>query len=173
MSLFKRSFNGIKSKFPITVHLNDGFCSSVAQHIPVRYELSEDEYIKYWNDGYIILRNIFKEEEMDLLLDTIENDPYITSNEMHMTDPDGLKSKLTLWFHLNDKDLYSMFARSNTLNNIINTLILSEPYHFHSKIMLKEPKSGGSWVLFVAFINIIIMDILYVLGMSSGFWILV
>eukprot|EP01083_Nonionella_stella_P065663 172226_1 len=104
----------------------------------------EQAKMDYWNHGYIIVRKLFNDAECDLLQQTIQEDSSITNNEMAMVDHKGKSSKLTLWFKLGN-DLYSMFARSASIYHTVQTLIDTEPYMFHSKLMMKEPHIGGSW----------------------------
>ena len=61
-----------------------------------------------------------------------------------MDDGDCGKSNLSLWCISGD-DLYGMLARSQ---RIVDTaeLLLGQPfYHYHSQMMLKEPRTGGAW----------------------------
>eukprot|EP01084_Bolivina_argentea_P282424 483436_1 len=110
-----------------------------------RTTISNEQSKFYHENGYIFIREMFTNEEMDLLRTTIENDKTISNNTMPMKDSNNKESKLTLWFHLRNDDLYSMFARSSSIYNILHKLIDDEPYHFHSKIMYKEPRIGGAW----------------------------
>ena len=53
-------------------------------------------------------------------------------------------TKLTLWNHAGD-DLYSMFSRSPRIVDRMEQLLGGEVYHYHTKMMLKEPRVGGAW----------------------------
>ena len=117
-----------------------------------RITLTPAQLSSYQRDGYLRVPNFFSNHECQLLLDTIEADATIQSNVMGMVDASGRASKLTLWFHLGD-DTYSAFGRSTSLVSAARDLMSldsdshtpEEPYHFHTKIMLKEPKIGGQW----------------------------
>ena len=101
--------------------------------------------VESWErDGFLRVKNFFTKEETSLLLETIEADSTIGAQAMPMKDNDGKSSKLTLWFHLGS-DTYSAFARSTSLMAAAETLLKDKPYMFHTKIMLKEPRVGGSW----------------------------
>lgn len=110
-----------------------------------RIKLSNDQIKSFQEDGYLRVESFFTKEECQLLMDTIDIDPTISEKVMPMKDSEGRSSKLTLWFHLG-KDTYSAFGRSKSLVEAAKDLIGGvEPYFFHTKIMLKEPKVGGKW----------------------------
>jgi|TARA_B110000208_G_scaffold101909_1_gene126911 hypothetical protein len=107
--------------------------------------LTASQIDTFHTDGYLHVKSFFPPEECQLLLDTIEQDPSIHEQVMPMQDAAGRSSKLTLWFHLG-KDTYSAFGRSRSLVSAAQALIGGvEPYFFHTKIMLKEPRIGGQW----------------------------
>ena len=54
------------------------------------------------------------------------------------------RSKLTLWNQAGD-DTFGYFARGRRWVNAARRLIESPIYHFHTKVMLKEPRVGGTW----------------------------
>ncbi len=105
-----------------------------------------DEQIEAYNrDGYVVARGMLDREEADLLFDTVKSDVLITDNAMGWPDGAGGLSKITLWNHPGD-DIYGMIARSERIVESITRLIGDEVYHYHSKLMLKEPEVGGAWV---------------------------
>ena len=57
---------------------------------------------------------------------------------------EGGKVRLSLWNHPGDT-IYGMFARSNKMVNKVEELLGNEVYHYHSKMILKDPKIGGAW----------------------------
>ena len=89
---------------------------------------------------------MFASEEVSLLKDTMDRDRELLShNMMEMKDDSGGISKLCLWNEAGD-NTYGMFARSHRWINASAKLIGQEVYHFHTKLMIKEPKVGGQWV---------------------------
>src|SRR5690606_32646886 len=50
----------------------------------------------------------------------------------------------TLWNHPGD-DLFGRVARSVRIVEAMEALLGGEVYHYHSKLMLKEPRVGGAW----------------------------
>jgi len=55
-----------------------------------------------------------------------------------------LPVRLALWNTPSD-DLYSMFSRSRRIVDRVEQLLGVEVYHWHAKMILKEPRVGGAW----------------------------
>ena len=105
--------------------------------------LTDEMVRQYEEDGYIIIRSLFDSEEMDLLIrkakgDEVFNDPWLRK------DASGRISKLKLWNHPPD-NLYGLFPRCERMVGIAEKLLGGEVYHYHTKMMLKEPRTGGAW----------------------------
>lgn len=108
-------------------------------------ELSDKEIELYHTDGYLIRKNLFSQAETDLLL-SLASDHSVTDKAFDLTDQDGHKTKLTLWFTPGD-DSFGLMSRSKRLVNAVESLLGAKGTvcHFHSKVMQKEPKVGGAW----------------------------
>ena len=105
-----------------------------------------DEQIRaYHRDGYVVARGMFDRVEADLLFGTVKSDLRITDNAMGWPDGKGGLSKITLWNHPGD-NIYGVIARSERIVESVTRLVGDEVYHYHSKLMLKEPEVGGAWV---------------------------
>ncbi|WP_194976715.1 phytanoyl-CoA dioxygenase family protein [Aquiflexum lacus] len=106
--------------------------------------MTEDEIESYKKDGYIIKRQLFSKEEIDLLYE-VATDDTVTKNSFDLNDQDGKKTKLTLWFTAGD-DSFGLMSRCKRLVESVQDLVgPGEVCHFHSKIMQKQPKVGGAW----------------------------
>ena len=66
------------------------------------------------------------------------------SHSMPVKDTKGRQSKLSLWNHPGD-DIYGMISRGRRMVDAMEQLLGDEVYHYHSKMMLKEPQVGGAW----------------------------
>ena len=51
---------------------------------------------------------------------------------------------MALWDHLGD-DIYGAIARNGKIVNRVEQLLGAEVYHYHSTMMLKEPRVGSAW----------------------------
>src|SRR5713101_5098611 len=106
--------------------------------------LSAAELAAYERDGYLLLRKLFDAQEMAALLDYARHDEALTASAYARKDSTGAETKLALWNHPGD-DLYGMFSRSPRIVERMEQLLGGEVYHYHSKMMLKEPMVGGAW----------------------------
>ncbi|SKB82728.1 phytanoyl-CoA dioxygenase family protein [Dyadobacter psychrophilus] len=98
----------------------------------------------YHRDGYVVVREFFSKKEVELLYRVATTDDVITSKSYDRTDAAGLKTKLALWYAL-DESIYSKFARSERIVNAVEQILDGKAAHYHSKLMQKEPRTGGAW----------------------------
>jgi hypothetical protein len=106
--------------------------------------LTADDLVAFHRDGYLIKRSWFSTAEVGRLLAFARGDSDMLDASMPITDANGRNSRLTLWNHPGD-DLYGMFSRCPRVVTASAQLMGEEVYHWHSKMMLKEPKVGGAW----------------------------
>ncbi|HEX6728718.1 MAG TPA: phytanoyl-CoA dioxygenase family protein, partial [Pyrinomonadaceae bacterium] len=95
-------------------------------------------------DGYLLYEDLFDVEEMDLLLKIAKHDQRLEKEALERSDSSAIKSKLWITDSLED-DIYSAFARCKRIVDPLEQLLGGEIYHYHHKMMLKEPFVGGSW----------------------------
>ncbi|CAN5914273.1 phytanoyl-CoA dioxygenase family protein [soil metagenome] len=95
-------------------------------------------------DGYLLIPSFFNKEEVDMLYGIAKDDAVINKKSYDREDKEGLRTKLSLWYSLDDS-VYSLIARSERMVSGVGLLLGGEPAHFHSKLMQKEPKVGGAW----------------------------
>jgi ectoine hydroxylase-related dioxygenase (phytanoyl-CoA dioxygenase family) len=106
--------------------------------------LSSEEVKTFHRDGYIIKRKYYSQDEVDLLLRIAKADREMLNAAIAVPDSTGKISKLTVWNEVSN-DIYSMFSRGNRMVEAMEQLLGDEVYHYHSKMMLKEPSIGGAW----------------------------
>jgi ectoine hydroxylase len=103
-----------------------------------------DEQIAEFNaQGYLIARGLFSAEEMRLLIETARADGEFDKAESHK-DAEGGSSRLQLKDRCGD-DIYSVYVRARRIVDNMERLLGDEVYHWHHKMMLKEPRVGGAW----------------------------
>src|SRR5262245_22154717 len=101
--------------------------------------------IAAWNrDGYLLVRKLFDDEEMRLLLDYARGDERLRTDAYGRRDAGGQVTKLALYNTAGD-DLYSVFAKSRRIVDPMEQVLGGEVYLYHFKMMLKEPLVGGAW----------------------------
>ena len=108
------------------------------------HPITADQLAAFERDGYIIVKGLLDAEETAMLLHTAKADHNMLDHAMPILDAAGRQSKLTLWNHPGD-DIYGAIARSRRIVDTMDQLLGGEVYHYHSKMMLKEPKVGGAW----------------------------
>ena len=105
---------------------------------------TEEEKVQFNRDGYLIIKQLFTEGEVDLLNKTTKNDGVHTSHEGDVKDAGGKISNLRLRNYLED-DISSAFVATRRIVDNMEFLLDDEVYHFHHKMSLKEPLVGGAW----------------------------
>src|SRR5207248_10117388 len=106
--------------------------------------LSASQIQQFQRDGFLMVPALFDHEEMDLLLRTAKGDHEMLSHGFGLSDTKGKITKLSLWNHPGE-DIYGMIARSHRVVDSCEQLLGGEVYHYHSKMILKEPRVGGAW----------------------------
>jgi Phytanoyl-CoA dioxygenase (PhyH) len=106
--------------------------------------LTDAQVAQFQRDGYLFIEHLLDAEETDLLLTTARNDHAMLGHAIGVADTQGRTSKLSLWNHPGD-DIYGMVSRSRRIVDATEQLLGGEVYHYHSKMMLKEPFVGGAW----------------------------
>ncbi|MCX5661362.1 MAG: phytanoyl-CoA dioxygenase family protein [Planctomycetota bacterium] len=109
-----------------------------------RPPLTAAQVADFNRDGYLLVPGLLAPAETDLLLATAKADQVMLEAAVGVADAAGRTSKLSLWNHPGD-DIYGMVARSNRIVTPMEQVLGGEVYHYHSKMMLKEPRVGGAW----------------------------
>src|SRR5262245_25642893 len=105
---------------------------------------TDAQLAQYARDGYVIQRRLYDAEEMRILLDFARQDQALMASAYGRKDATGQETKLALWNHPTN-DLYGLFSRSPRIVDRMEQLLGGEVYHYHTKMMLKEPRVGGAW----------------------------
>ena len=106
--------------------------------------LTQDQLHQFNRDGFLLCESLFDPEEMDLLIRIAKNDRRLEEEALERRDANAATSKLWLTDALDD-DIYSAFVRCLRIVEPMEQLLGGEVYHYHHKMMLKEPFVCGSW----------------------------
>lgn len=106
--------------------------------------LSEKQIQDFNRDGYVMARSLFDMEEIGLLKKSAVEDRELDKHSFGRKDGEGGTVRLTLWNHPGD-NIYGMFARCHRVVDSVEALLEGEVYHYHSKMILKDPEIGGAW----------------------------
>lgn len=82
--------------------------------------------------------------EIDLLRNTARRDRSLDEHVFLIAGASGDASRLALWNTPGD-DVYGMFARCETMASLPRQILDVKPYHYHSKMIMKEPRVSGAW----------------------------
>ncbi|MDF1862421.1 MAG: phytanoyl-CoA dioxygenase family protein [Verrucomicrobiales bacterium] len=105
---------------------------------------SEEQKGAYHRDGYVFARGLFSREEIGLLGEAAHADRALDDAATALDDGEGNRVRLSLWNHPGD-GIYGMFARCRRVVDSVEQLIGGEVYHYHSKMVLKDARTGGAW----------------------------
>ena len=101
---------------------------------------------RFQSDGYLLMPALFDAEEVALMCQALASDEGIGDrrNTMAMRDADGSVTTTMLWTEPGD-DLFGAIARCERVVGGAERLLGGEVYHYHSKLTLKAPETGGTW----------------------------
>ena len=94
--------------------------------------------------GFLLLQNWLDAAEVEQMLAIAKADHAFTDAGTDLTDADGNISRLSLRMWELPEDAYSAFVRHPAIVGPLQQLY-GPMYHFHHKMMLKEPRTGGAW----------------------------
>jgi len=103
-----------------------------------------DQLRSFQEDGYFIAERLFDDEEMELLRKIARTDDELSREAASRRDGQGGTIKLTVHNELKD-DIYAAFVRCRRIVDTMELLLGGEVYHYHHKMILKEPLTGGAW----------------------------
>jgi ectoine hydroxylase-related dioxygenase (phytanoyl-CoA dioxygenase family) len=106
--------------------------------------ISDADLARYAEDGYLVLRSLFSREEMGELSRIAEADQALMERAEGFADGQGGTTRASRMNTPGD-DIYGCVMRSRRIVDAMERLLGGEVYHWHSKLMLKEPRSGGAW----------------------------
>ncbi len=106
--------------------------------------LNQQQIAAFHQDGYYLARQLFDAEEIGYLHAKARHDKALDEHSFARGDREGGQIRLSLWNHPGN-GLYGMFARCHRVVDTMEQLLGGEVYHYHSKMILKDPKVGGAW----------------------------
>src|SRR5687768_3539835 len=102
--------------------------------------LSPSEVANYDWDGYVLVPDLFSEQEVAAMLRAVESGDRVASAAGGMADSSGRKAGIALWSNLGD-DIWAAASTNPRIVNNLRILLREEIGFFHGKVMLKEAKS--------------------------------
>lgn len=108
------------------------------------YTLGAAQIAQYDEEGFLLLPDFFPRQDMDQMLAIARADKALQDNANYRLDSAGKVSRLSLRYDL-PASVYSAYARHRAIVEPMEQLIGEEVFHYHHKMMLKEPRVGGAW----------------------------
>ncbi len=108
------------------------------------YETTQADIQQFQQQGFLLARGLFQADEMALLGKYARADQQISAKATSRSDAAGGTTTLSLSNDLAD-DLYAAVVRSRRVAGSMSKFLGDEVYHYHHKMMLKEPYVGGAW----------------------------
>jgi len=108
------------------------------------YQLSPEDHDRFREVGYFVVNGLFNEEEVGLLEEVTLG---VMGSDPHRLDRHDADGNLTLLSLRNDLsgDVFSATVRCERIARTMEVLLGDEVYHYHHKVMIKEPQVGGAW----------------------------
>jgi ectoine hydroxylase len=107
--------------------------------------LDDSQLADFSRDGFCIARQMFGADEIDLLRDAALEDRTLDDQAVGRNDGEGGAVRLKVW-NQPAAGVYGIFSRSRRLVDSMEKLLEGEVYHYHSKMILKDPRTGGAFV---------------------------
>ena len=105
--------------------------------------LTADSKSKFEKDGYLLLSDLFSAEEIAALSRFVQGDQQLAGETYGKRDATGNETRLAVRNQLDDSPC-SAIVRSERVAGTMTQLLGDEVYHYHHKLMVKEPKVGGA-----------------------------
>ena len=99
---------------------------------------------QFQQEGFLVVPALFDAEETAALLHVAKSDQVLMAESYAKRDAAGGESRLAVRNELDDSP-YSAIVRSQRIAGNMQFLLEDEIYHYHHKMMLKEPLIGGAW----------------------------
>ena len=108
------------------------------------FEIRSEHQQQFEREGYVIAKQLFSPTEIERLSQYARADRAIAAGATSRTDAQGGTTILALSNDLGD-NLYAAVVRQQRVAGNMSRLLGDEVYHYHHKMMLKDPYVGGAW----------------------------
>ncbi|XP_046554895.1 L-proline trans-4-hydroxylase-like [Haliotis rubra] len=109
------------------------------------FTVTEEMKESFDEKGYVLIRGLLEKDELHKIKSALEESEEIQGNSFITDDNEGRKSRVTIWCQPGN-DVTGMLSRSQRVAGTSAELLGGEVYHYHSKLMMKEARTGGRFV---------------------------
>lgn len=119
---------------------------SVFTYTPGSWQVTKEMKEAYERNGYVLVRQLLRAEEVEKVKEAVESSEGIKNYTYGRDDGKNGKSKMSLWNHPGE-DITGMLARMERVAGTMQELMGGdEVYHYHSKLMMKDARTGGAHI---------------------------
>jgi ectoine hydroxylase len=108
------------------------------------FRLTERDCQLFHQQGYLIVKGLLNRQETDLLMRLAKSDQVLQQQAYSKRDASGAESRLVVRNELLQSP-YAPIVSCRRIVEAMEKLLGDEVYHYHHKMMLKEPRVGGAW----------------------------
>lgn len=105
------------------------------------FKLTNQMYDDFHDNGFLIIRNMFYKDEIDKIEKCVTSEKFM-ENRYSLEDKEN-KIVRVQWKHPGS-DITGIASRSEKIVNTCEKLLNGEVYHYHSKLILKDPEVSGA-----------------------------
>jgi hypothetical protein len=109
-----------------------------------QFLVSEQQIRQFHEDGFFLVERLFDSEQIELLRKIARLEHADDQLAARRRDGQGGAIRLAVENELGD-NMGSAFVRSRSIVDTMERLLGGEVYHYHHKLILKEPRTGGAW----------------------------
>ncbi|XP_022321248.2 L-proline trans-4-hydroxylase-like [Crassostrea virginica] len=106
------------------------------------YRVTKNMVEAFHQDGYIIIRNLLSKKEIEMAGRVVESNGTMQRYKFGVKDIHGNESAQITW-NQPGNDITGLIARSDKVAGTAEKLLGGECYHYHSKVVIKDPLAGG------------------------------
>jgi hypothetical protein len=107
--------------------------------------LTIDAIEAFDRDGFLVVDSLLSPEETELLGAIARQDHALAAAKTSRADGEGGSVDLVVENELPADAIYSAIVQAEPLVMAMEALLGDEVYHYHHKMILKEPRVGGAW----------------------------
>jgi ectoine hydroxylase len=103
-----------------------------------------NETERFREDGFVLVPGLLNPAETEILVQAAHADQLLQKSAFELADAQGGRIRLSGWNHAGDNTM-GIVARTRRIVDRMEAFLGGEVYHYHSKMILKEPRVGGAW----------------------------
>lgn len=118
----------------------DGFAEFT--YTPGHFRVTPEMKRAFDKDGAVFVRKLLSNAEVIKVMEALQNNQSVTGRAWDLADGTGTASRLVIWNNPGH-DITGMVARARKVAQTCEDLMDGEIYHYHTKLMMKEARTGG------------------------------